>query len=423
MNQKGFAFPLVILIVILIFAACVYVLLPEKSVPRVDPELNNLAETNYSYINNLVGRQFLVSEIPNFEALERVNIPNFSDVRHALPYRNNLIVMGINRVVEYDPETKNIVRINNQTLSSIVSAAIISDNLYLAADAPNNKELPFPGKTQIYIVDLKSGKITGTLLDKDKKSYANLDIVAKDGVLWASSWDGFFKIDPSSGKVSLVNALAYGGTSYNLFMEKDTIVLFEGDTKYHYDETSQKLVKDETYKEGIAPLINKDAKDFGLDIPNYFAMSELINSKYYLFSPSKISTLKKGEMPKFYMDTRLADNDYYDVFKAKVSADESHALIILPIGGPMQAGVGLKYAMFANLINLKTGEVTDLLNNSLGSQDMEDYIKMIWEMNNYTTLETPEGFSIINNDQAEIMNVSVKTKQLKINNPYPKTSN
>lgn len=423
MNQKGaIHFYLVILIIVLIFAGCIYVLLPEKTSVPLNSEFNKTTQKTFQK-NDLVGRQLLVSEIPNFEALEGDNLPNFNDIRSVMPYGENLIVMGVNRVVEYDPKTESILRINSKILSSIVSAAIIGDNLYLAANAPNNDELPFPGKTQIYIVDLKSGIITGTFLDKDNKSYANLDVVAKDGFLWISSWDGIYKLDPLGGKMTLINILEYGGNGYHLFLENDKIVLYQSDSRHFLDEANLNLVKDKSYNQSIASKINKNAKDFGLDIPNYFAASDLINDKYYLFAPTKISTLKKGQMPELFMNIKLRDEYFYSVSRAKVSEDENYALIILPIGGPWQAHASLKHILYANLINLKTGEVTDLLNSPLGNGDSEVYFKMLGEMDNYITYEIPEGFSIRNNNEVEIMNISTKTKQLKINNPYPNPSN
>src|SRR3972149_9654313 len=58
-------------------------------------------------------KQALVSYIPNFDNLTFNDLPNFSDFRDIHDYNGHLLVIGLDRIVEYDKENNKFVRIND----------------------------------------------------------------------------------------------------------------------------------------------------------------------------------------------------------------------------------------------------------------------------------------------------------------------
>ncbi|KKQ43241.1 MAG: hypothetical protein US60_C0005G0001 [Microgenomates group bacterium GW2011_GWC1_37_8] len=173
-----------------------------------------------------INNQALVEYIPNFETLTLVDLPNFTDFRDVYDYNEHIIVVGFNRVVEYDNKNNKFIRANNpEVLGCVYDSAKIDNFLFVSCNShfPDEKFLP-ETKTiiasKIYKIDLNTGKIVKQyfgnelLIDpsidqhsasvfKTKGARSNLILGSRNNILYMGSWDGVEKMDIVSEKITL----------------------------------------------------------------------------------------------------------------------------------------------------------------------------------------------------------------------------
>lgn len=240
-------------------------------------------------IREIIGKQYLVKETPYFERLSLRYLPNFTDIQSVFNYNNHLIIVGFNRVVEYDPQENAILRQDDGSIPGISGAAMIGENLYLSGD--RLQVTGYPQRKQIFKINLETGKIIGTLLENNPRDFVNLNILSKGGLLWAVSWDGFFKINPDNGLLTKI------------------------------DQEPRLL--------GLNFIQNyRNQKDFGLQLPTFFAISERINDRYYLFSDMGVYTLERGQFPKQFLKASLHHSGGLGWTSSLITRDEKYAVLI-----------------------------------------------------------------------------------------------
>lgn len=320
----------------------------------------------------------LIPYIPNFNNLTLADLPNFDDVRGVYNYKDNLIVTGIDKIVEYNPAKKEIVRVQDTSkIDSVYNTAKIDNYLYVV----NPQGLLKNGKSWLDIwsrilkIDLDTGKIVKTYFGdpvKDKK-YTNLYIASKDKYLWASSRDGVMKINTSTDlitnySVEQLQIPNYSCSSYILLNLQGTITIslncLNEQGILTYNEAQDSWTHKTMSSEEQAKLINKRLKDFNLDLPTYFAISNQINGKYYLAATDGIYTLKKDSMPIIFLPTKVNPNYLDGNSKFYVDTKESYLFLIGLPGGIGSDHPTIGTELGADLVNLRTGEDIDLIETS-----------------------------------------------------------
>jgi hypothetical protein len=301
----------------------------------------------------------LINYVPNFDKLNLTDLPTLIDNRNIFTYNNHMLVVGFNRIIELDPVTNSIVRINNtNVLDCVNQTAIIGNYLYIACymqqHLPENSSLPY---SILYKLNLETGKIVKTYFNKIpalpspldvqkvlENPYiyigrkANLNVVAQGPILWMSSWDGVMRMDTRTEKITSYTAkevfhntclpdtifndngviTVTAGTSYNeVFMCKSEVVTLNSATnqwvktslnEFDYVMNQRKRVED---------------KISSLKLPSYISISDILNGTRYLLANDGVYSLQKGAFPKKIISGEIKLNS--DV-KPYVSADGRYIL-------------------------------------------------------------------------------------------------
>lgn len=218
---------LVVLAFVLIFIKLIY---------------NSRTETAENVAGNtpLITNKVLVGGVTNFDNLTIEDLPSFRDVRGVYSYKNNLIITGIDRIVEYNPNTREFIRQNDTTkLIAVFSTALIGKHLYVSSAGLGKQAQPHPGR--IYKIDLDTGDIIGNYFDDNPK--VNLWLASEGTDLWASYEGGVAKIDTKSDQVARIYdyrelQLNYPSCPFGITADNDTIKVLSncieiGVTTYH----------------------------------------------------------------------------------------------------------------------------------------------------------------------------------------------
>lgn len=281
----------------------------------------------------IIGEQYLFTEVPNFDRLSLEDLPYISSNlvgRSVIYYKEHLVITSENKIIEYNPKNNQIVRQSNMLLPRIGGLAVIEDNLYIVGDSLDKKENDFPGKTVIYVVSLKTGKIVKILLNNDQRDFANLNLVSKDGYLWGGSWDGVFKIDPTLGTITELvskNKLY----SPHLAFENGKLMASDGQQKFEYNYITQ------TWDEKPFIQSNDDLQysknnsifeELSLQLPPFLSVYPITNDKHYLFADIGVFTLERGQFPKQFLKVNLKHPGGLGGASSLVTKDEKYAVLI-----------------------------------------------------------------------------------------------
>lgn len=372
----------------------------------------------------------LISTVDNFETLSLDDLPNFTDIRNVYPYKSSLIIVGAKKVMEYDPLTKTILRINTSTLACAHASAKIDNFLYVGCFI-NNWQSP----SRIYKVNLESGEIENTY-EADKLTgwpLINISLASQGKILWGSSREGVFKLDTISNKVDLYElaSLKFQQSREDstiicravalIAVENNQVKVFEGNcdkTSIYNEQNNNWDIS--TEKASLPTRINKSEKDFKIDIPNFVAYSEIIGNKRYLFADDGIYILYKNALPTKLFDTSITYMSYAP--RAYITKNNDYALLV-----DNAYSIGESYSdkllvdtISVNLINLETGEVTNLVKNHSNAQTFISQLNFdnlfMFNREDNTFREENSNISLWSIDNRQILTVDIRSKTLDINN-------
>jgi hypothetical protein len=363
----------------------------------------------------------LLNYIPNFDHLQLEDLPNFSDVRSVYSYNNNKIIIGVNQIAEYNPSTKEFVRVRNpQVLTSIYSGALVGDSIFLTSD--RNPSLNYTEAPKMYMrkIDANSGEQIKTYFKDDPRALTNLYMVDSKGTLWLDSFDGVMKINPSDDTVTNYSEAQLGSAgchAHGIYKIDDLIkvpFLCNGSNVSIYDEKTDAWKFQPFDDMEWVHAINKHLPDFGLgEVPTFFYFSNKVNNKYYLFSDKGIYTLQRNGVPKIYSST-VTDPELSfapsQMSKIYVTKNEQYVLLL---GDRSCSQADPNCGFVGNLVGLQEGAITNLLENnayvkSLSDQDHQRLLKDI----NASTVEESGQDILVNNGDRIIIRVNTGTKHI-----------
>jgi hypothetical protein len=324
-----------IILSLLILASLVFVLVKgvsknnEPSKPVNEKNIEIKSDKNIQVLDNSV---VLLPSISNFDNLKIEDLPNFQDVRSVYSYKENIIITGVEQVVEYNLKTNEYVRLlRSDAIKTLVSGVVVGDHLYVTNDRPYAKLEDFPPQREMNKIDLKTGKVVKTYFRNDSRRLANLNAVEKDGIIWMYSWDGAIRFDPIKDEFKDYPGNRLGGlcNAHGIYKKDNQIklaFLCNGTEKasIYNEETDTWNIQDFDDTEW-SNAINKGPKDFNLNLPYFSLLSNKVNGKYYAFSDKGVYTIRKNETPKFYKNFQFG---LYDNATLYITRDEKLAFII-----------------------------------------------------------------------------------------------
>jgi len=432
LSNKLILIATVILIVLLIGGGWYFVgmknIQPVSHQPVVE---NSPTPSIQNSMNQPESNEILIPYTPHFDKLEINNLSNFIDVRGVYPYKNNLIITGINQIVEYNPSKKTLIRVLDRTkLDSVYSTAIIGENLYIVS-VPGllNGKSWIDSWAAIYRLDLNTGKIIKKYFGdptKDKR-HINLYITSKDNFIWATSDDGVFRINTQDDSIKIYDKtqLTLAPSCITQILNKDGIVFglvncSDKLGKLTHDEASDSWSYSPLSSKDFASYINLRLSDYGLDMPTYSYVSNQVNGKYYLFADNGVYTLAKNKFPKFYKKIifplgLVADKNSSIIY---ITKDEKYALLI----GPQTCGPDSQCSpVIGVIIDLTTGELSDLFkNNSVYNVlSIENKSNLANEISR--TILEENGTTIVLTDaknKKDVITINLLTKEVVLNTNY-----
>jgi hypothetical protein len=387
-----------------------------------------------------------IDYVPNFDNLLPSDLPNFTDYRKIHPYNNHLLVAGYNRIVEYDPGSQQIVRMNNpKSLNCINWTALIDNNLYISCY--KHQKLPYNSSLQysiLYKVDLSSNKIIKTYFDvipatpsnfnlqtdlePESSFYSgrkiNLFLAVQGATLWMSSYDGVMRMDTSNDQIisypkqEVITGLCNPG---GIFNDEGTIII----TSTCHDFLSSFNNRNNTWT--ITPLnpeeyISKektfypDKENPPIQFPIYNSISPLFKDRYYILANDGLYSLDRGKFPAKIIDESILLGS---TFKTYYSEDKKYILFIGSIAkGPEETGITLiKNLMRAYLVDLQNLSITDLMKPDEFNKEATPIIEQRISQLGGSSYEEKNGlisFKDNSNDEL-IISVDLSKARLKIN--------
>jgi len=368
-------------------------------------------------------------EISNFETLKNDDLPNFYDVRGVYPYKKSLIIMGVNKIIEYDSISKKTLRINTKPLSCAYSSAVIDNYLYIGCNGYSSDD-----PSTIFKVNLDSQEIEKTYgaVDLTGWNLTNIELSSHGKTLWGSSWQGVFKLNTVTDKPEL-----YRPESLNFLKTKDGLENTCGAPNFIIVENNQVKVLGENCdnitiydeknnawtpsveKAYLASRINKSAKDFGLDLPYYSSFSDIVNNKRYLFSENAIFTLSKHGLPE-KIHSIQQKGKYSPAGKVYITKDEKYAVIISSdYEGPDRIHPRkMSDALLVNLIDINTGNTMNLTDTrpELSHIATDKDIEIIDQIYNSKYVADGPTLKVIASNNQELLKINLDTMSLEMVN-------
>ena len=297
-----------------------------------------------------INNQALVEYIPNFETLTLVDLPNFTDFRDVYDYNEHIIVVGFNRVVEYDNKNNKFIRANNpEVLGCVYDSAKIDNFLFVSCNShfPDEKFLP-ETKTiiasKIYKIDLNTGKIVkqyfgnelliapsidrhSASVFKTKGARSNLILGSRGNILYMGSWDGVEKMDIVSEKITL------------------------------YSHPNELKPGNELSGIGLgSPRPDWFAMNPPIKPPVFKSISPLHHGKYYILATDGVYNLSEGQFPQKIIDSKI---EAADINKSTFSQNGQYLVFLGPAIEQNQGQI-LSYGVDAYLIDINKQDLIDL---------------------------------------------------------------
>lgn len=303
------------------------------------------------YLNNKKSQstsnnQALVSYIPNFDNLTLNDLPNLSDFRDMHDYNGHLIVIGYNRIIEYDKENNKFLRVNDPTvLGCINDSTKIGDYLYVSCNShyPNdmyNPETKTIIASGVYKIDLKTGKIVKQYFGKEiaidpnilaNNGFAfktigarsNLSLGSKGIILYMESWDGVEKMDTQTNKITI------------------------------FSKPNEIKPGNELSGTGLGIPIGISSP---IKTPEFKSISPLRDGKYYILASDGLYTLAEGQFPLKIIDSKI---EATDINKSTFSQDGQYLVFLGPTVERNQGQI-LSYGVNVHLIDINKQDLIDL---------------------------------------------------------------
>lgn len=301
---------------------------------------------NSNKLQSTSNNQALVNHVPNFDNLTLNDLPNFSDFRDIHDYNGHVLVIGLNRIVEYDKEKNEFIRVSDpKVLGCIYDSTRIDKFLYVSCNShfPDGKFLP-EAKTivasAVYKIDLDSGKIikkyfgdelpleqpidfnSGSVFDM-KGARANLALGSRGNILYMSSWDGVEKMDTKTEKITI------------------------------YSKPNELKPGNELSGAGLGIPIGISSP---IKTPEFKSISPLHDSKYYILASDGIYILMEGQFPQKIIDYKI---DATDISKSTFSKDGQYLVFIGPALESNQGQI-LSYGVNVYLVDINKQSLIDL---------------------------------------------------------------
>lgn len=167
---------------------------------------NSVSRNDSALRVEIVDIPVLIDYVPGFDDLEIQNLPTINNMRGVYPYGKNLIVHGINNLLEYDPENKKVVRTTDLTRFDCLNhSAKIENFLYTACNAS-----PQVTKQAIYKIDLKSGHAVKRYAPGFQTDFTNVDLSVSGTTLFAGLQNGVVVLDTVSDHGSFFTPQSLG---------------------------------------------------------------------------------------------------------------------------------------------------------------------------------------------------------------------
>jgi len=331
----------------------------------------------------------LINYVPNFETLSLNDLPNFVDYRQSYPYNNNLLIIGYNKIVEYDQNNKKIIRLNDtKVFNCINQSALIGTDLYVSCyisqKFPNNSSFPY---SVLYKLDLINGRVVKTYFDEIPPLPSPLDAIrtennlhgrkvnmylaSQDSILWMSSWDGVVRMDTKTNQMKTYSIQNIFNNSRcfpsGIFNDQGNITVLAGgfadcdgsisiynskddrweDITINYEEYSKKW------------KLYKDSNKLSVTFPTFLSISPIINEMYYLLASDGVYSLVSREFPKKIIESPVSIQS--DI-KSYISEDKRFILFIGEVGrGPTFEVPLVQSVLDAYLIDLQKLTITNLM--------------------------------------------------------------
>lgn len=399
------------------------------------PRLAGRAVTPQNQENQTSLGQFFISGVSNSGAIDLQDLPVFSDVRSVFEHNGKLIVVGFNRVAEFDTSTKEIVRQSDRLRFTTSSAALIGDFLYVAGSVPTTStQEGVAGKRTLIKVDLASGAIVKDYFSQDERQFTNLSVVGIDRTVWLSSWDGVMSLDTRTESLSSYTAEEVGASSPDCLAgirDDDgapTVLLNCGELALsHFQPASKKWqVTPSVSSEEYNHAFYTDPAQYGLTLPRYLFVSSLMGDHAYAFTADAVWKVRAGEFPKRLAAVSLPNADMQsNTAVVGVPADERQ-LVVVRVSGEFEQ------LLFVELINPQTGEVKELLDSAstpasgdqpADAQQPENTAgREFWQQNVATLIsqhraafrEENGQLILVDDDGDPLLSVDLATQQLQI---------
>jgi len=307
-TKKSSFYPILLLVVSLILVGSItgYIIGSKRRV--VIPTTPSFVTTPSLFQpNTLNTTNAFIREIPNFSALQATDLPYMEDTRGIYKYNDNYIITSVDRIIEFNPISKQIVRMNNPSvLGCVFSTAKVDTYLYVTCndgDLVGNNV----GKSKMAKIDLETGKIVKVYFTDDALKRINLWITALGSIVWGSSWDGIFVLDTATDQIQNISVadIGYPGCYPDkIYVKNNKIVELITDDPHcpgggiaQYDEQNKKWIKGPYTNESVNET-NQIPTVGGYTMPRYLAVSNLVDNTYILLSEMELFTLQKNEFPK-----------------------------------------------------------------------------------------------------------------------------
>jgi hypothetical protein len=372
-------------------------------------------------------QKLLYGYFPNFDNLELTDLPAFSDVRRVFDFNGNKIVMGVHQLVEYDTKKGVFVRASSLNGPSFRSAAKIGNLLYISDNGDHFKQI----QPKIYVMDLNSGLVTDTITGLMDIPYdlTNNSLHAYKNDLWIAIGDRVIKFDTVQKKV--ISAYTFADLGYTgksscgnppeMVDEDGAVKVVEFACKkfistYDYG-TNKWTIK---LMPNISPntyIINKNATDFNLDIPQFYALTDKVNYTYYALSNKGIYSIERNTLPTIYLNnniTGLRQQSFMDTVDGKifviVSIDE--------LSGPYDTKSYYDQKLVPEVLTIKTinveaGKETDVIKNSqYNNETFGKYLSKFEPIFEARQKMTPDLYTIYSKDGSVILSINLKTDEL-----------
>lgn len=378
MQEKGnIPFLVLFAMAFLIVSLPIYFIFTNKSARNTDNTVSITKEEPYA--GTKLNSQSLLGYVANFENLSLSDLPMIGDVRNVGEYNGNKIVIGYNKVIEYDPKTNLVVRLGTGILNSQYSGTVLGNKLYTGVNGRMMGQQPNVtwGSSTIYITNLATGITEKSLLTDKIFSYklGNLRLITLGKYIYGGSSDGVIRIDPEDYSYKLF-------TPNDLKIENPGTIYLRNNTVYFTDWNFSKEAKLdlETQTWSVDPkdipsmgsIINTGPEVWNVpQLDSFEAISQMVGDQYYLFSTQAIYTLSRNEFPKLLTNLKFSSgqNNFNKLSdKAYVTSDKRMALLFRVVGSQ---GQDLLLHVFK--VDLGTGSVVELKTNEKELSDPTSY--------------------------------------------------